>query len=216
MQKTPTKRTLWFALSLIVLLMVALLFGRGLVKGDPVVSAITRDGVVTEIQSLSRLTTVAFSVDTVITSQKEGTWQKLWQDKQKALFVATGRVQAGVDLSKLTAEMVTVTYDEQTDPKIAPTAHINVVLPSSEIFDLYLDNIQMYDWQTGLFGLAPNDAQVLALAQSQGKAEVLKKACQGGIMTIAQDNAKEQIKALFHLTGAQVTVETGKPLACAV
>lgn len=213
MAKTPTRRTLWFAVITIGLLMIALLFGRGLLR-DPAVSAITREGVVTEIQALSRLTTVGFSVDTVITSQKEGTWQRLWQDKQKALFVATGRVQAGVDLSKLTPEMVTVHFDEQTDPKIAPTAHITVHLPPSEIFDLYLDNIQMYDWQTGLFGFVDNDADVLAVAQNQGKAEVLKKACQGNILSIAQNNAEEQIKALFRLTGSHVTVIASKTGAC--
>lgn len=215
MTQAPTKRRLWFALAMILVLVLALLFGRGLLKSEPAVSAITRDGVVTEIQSLSRLTSVGFSVDTVITSQKSGTWQRLWQDKQKALFVATGRVQAGVDLSKITPDMVRVSYDEQTDPKVAPTAHISVDLPAAEIFDVYLDNIQMYDWQTGLFGLADNDAQILALAQSQGKAEVLKKACQGDIMTLATNNASEQIKALFRLTGAEVTVNAGKAVACA-
>lgn len=35
-----------------------------------------------------------YNVDTVITSQKQGNWYALWQDQQKALFVAHGRVQA--------------------------------------------------------------------------------------------------------------------------
>ena len=208
------KRKLIFAVVVLLVLVTALLAMRGMFRTDPAVSAITRDGVVTEIQQLNRLTTVAFSVDTVITSQKEGAWFKLWQDRQKGLFVATGRVQAGVDLSKLTQEMVTVTYDEQTDRNVAPQAHIKITLPASELFDVYLDNIQVYDWQTGLFGLVDNDPQILSIAQTQGKLEVLQKACQGGIMQMALDNAKEQVAGLFKLTGAEVTVIADSKGAC--
>lgn len=173
----------------------------------PAVSAISREGVVTQIQTMSRLTTVAFGVDTVITAQKAGTWQKLWQDEQKGLFVAKGRVLAGVDLSKITAEQVQVTFDEQTDKSVAPHAHIHITLPASQVFEVFLDDIQMYDWQTGLFGLVNNDPAILSQAQVSAKSEVLKKACQGNILTLAKDNAQEQIKGLFALSGATVVVE---------
>ena len=56
-------------------------------KDEPI-ETITREGVVMQIQKLNRLETVAFSVDTVITSQRPGNWMKLWQDEQKALFIA--------------------------------------------------------------------------------------------------------------------------------
>lgn len=203
-----TKKIL--AIALMVVLLVVLSFGLArLVKtSDPAVSAITREGVITEIRNLNRLTTVAFSVDTVITSQKQGNWYRLWQDKQKGLFVANGRVLAGVDLSKLTADDVTVTYSKQTDPKIAPEAHITIALPASELFEVYLDNIQTYDWQTGLFGIVSNDPEILNQAQIQGKKEVLNKACQGEIMKIAIKNAEEHIRGLFALTGASVEVHS--------
>lgn len=198
------------ALCLMVVLLIVLSFGlaRFIKSADPAVSAITREGVVTEIQNLNRLTTVAFSVDTVITSQKEGSWYRLWQDRQKGLFVANGRVLAGVDLSKLTADDVVVTYSEQTDPKVAPDAHIVIYLPASELFEVYLDNIQTYDWQTGLFGMVNNDPEILNQAQIQGKKEVLRKACQGDVMKLAINNAKEHIEGLFALTGASVEVHS--------
>ncbi|MGB2081519.1 MAG: DUF4230 domain-containing protein, partial [Psychrobacter sp.] len=41
------------------------------------IETITREGVVTQIQQLNRLHTVAFSVDTVITSERPGSWMKL-------------------------------------------------------------------------------------------------------------------------------------------
>ncbi|MGD4317293.1 DUF4230 domain-containing protein, partial [Xanthomonas citri pv. citri] len=75
------------------------------------VEVLTREGVVTKIQSLNRLQTVAYNVDTVITSQKEGNWYALWQDQQKGLFVAHGRVTAGIDLNQLKPTDVQVTPD---------------------------------------------------------------------------------------------------------
>lgn len=173
----------------------------------PAVSAISRDGVVTEIQKLARLQSVAYSVDTVITANKEGTWQRLWQDEQKGLFVARGRVLAGIDLNKITPEQVQVVFDEQTDPKVAPHANITINLPASEIFEVFLDDIQVYDWQTGLFGVVDNDPELLKQAQISAKAEVLKKACSGDVMKLAAENASEQVKGLFALTGASVTVK---------
>lgn len=162
----------------------------------PAISAISRDGVVTDIQKMAKLTTVSFNVDTIITSNKEGTWYKLWQDEQKGLFIARGRVLAGVDLSKLTADDVDIRYAKELNAPI----EVRIKLPKSEIFEVFLDDIQVYDWQTGLFGMVAGDPEILNKAQESGKIEVLKKACQGDIMTLAKDNAIEQIKHLFALT----------------
>ncbi len=181
-------------------------------KDTAQVSAITREGVVTEVQKLSQLTSVAFSVDTVITAQKSGTWQRLWQDEQKGLFVAKGRVLAGVDLSKIGTEMVQVRHDIGVDG--VPMTHIDITLPPSEVFEVYLDDIQVYDWQTGLFGMVDNDPQILSQAQTQGKLEVLEKACQGEVMTLALNNASEQVAGLFLLTGATVSVHNQGTGAC--
>ncbi len=170
------------------------------------VTAITSEGVVSQMQTLNRLETMAFSVDTVITAQKEGNWYKLWQDEQKGLFVARGRVVAGVDLSKLTAQDVQVSKNnEQTV--------VNIKLPNTEILAVYLDDIQLYDWQTGVFGLVENDPEILKQVQTQAKIEVLNKACAGDIMTMATTNAKEHIGQLFGLMGdvkLSITMDVGK------
>lgn len=167
------------------------------------VSAISREGVVSNIQQMAKLTTVSFNVDTVITTSKEGTWYKLWQDEQKGLFVARGRVLAGVDLSKITADDVDVHYPKDMNEEV----QIFITLPSSEVFEVFLDDIQVYDWQTGLFGMVAGDPEILKQAQISAKAEVLKKACQGDILTLAKDNASEQIAHLFGLSEVEVTVK---------
>ena len=203
-------KTIFKRLSLLLVLIVALIAVFGLMRNkEPDVSAITREGIIKEVQALSQLHTVAYSIDTVITASKEGSWQMLWQDSQKGLFVAHGRATAGVDLSKIGEEMVQVSHDKQTD-----TTHITISLPPTELFAVYLDDIQVYDWQTGVFGMVDNDPQILAQAQNQGKLEVLKKACAGGIMQMASDNAVAQVQALFAMSGAKVTVISQGMGAC--
>ncbi len=191
------------------------------------VETITREGVITQIQQLNRLQTVAFSVDTIITSERAGSWMKLWQDEQKALFIAKGRVQAGIDLSAITPGMVQVIppteasdatdSDEQatsTDMLASALPKITITIPPSEVFAVYLDDIEIYDWQTGVFGMMQVDPAILAQAQSMAKAEVLERACRGDVMTMALQNAQTQLQQLFAMTGAVVTVTTQGAGAC--
>ena len=163
---------------------------------------LTRDGVISKIQTLNRLQTVAYNVDTVITSQKEGSWQKLWTDEQKGLFVAHGRVTAGIDLNQLKPTDVQVTPDGK---------NVSITLPAAQILDSYLDNIEVYDIQTGVFGMVQADPQIFNQAQVAGKNQVLISACRSGILKTANDNAQKQVQALFALANVQVTVNTTLP-----
>ena len=149
---------------------------------------------------------------------------KLWQDEQKALFIARGRVEAGIDLSALTPEMVQVIQPTESEVNDAENADvnapvsimpkINITLPPSEIFSVYLDDIEIYDWQTGAFGLMKVDPKILQQAQSMAKEEVLERACRGDVMTMALENAQAQLQQLFALTGAVVTVTTQGAGSC--
>ncbi|AUZ04455.2 hypothetical protein ADP71_06890 [Vitreoscilla sp. C1] len=47
---------------------------------------ITHEGVLTKIQELNRLETMAFHIDTVVHSEKQGNWYKLWQDHEKGVM----------------------------------------------------------------------------------------------------------------------------------
>ena len=222
--KQPIAMSTWI---LLLLSFAALAFSLYSIQDRAVekpIETITREGVVTQIQQLNRLQTVAFSVDTVISSEKQGSWMKLWQDEQKGLFIARGRVEAGVDLSALTPEMVQVispAIDNETDSKastvdipVSIMPKINITLPPSEIFSVYLDDIEIYDWQTGAFGLMQVDPKILAQAQNMAKKEVLERACRGDVMDMALKNAQTQMQQLFSLTGAIVTVTTQGAGAC--
>ncbi len=221
-QKPPIAKISWL---LLIVSLAALAFAIYIAQQRPdeePIETITREGVVTQIQQLNRLQTVAFSVDTVITSQRSGSWMKLWQDEQKGLFIARGRVEAGIDLSALTPDMVQVTppaisATDSSQEANAPQSimpKINITLPPSEIFSVYLDDIEIYDWQTGAFGLMQVDPKIFEQAQSMAKKEVLERACRGDIMTMALQNAQTQLQQLFSLTGAVVTVTTQGAGAC--
>lgn len=211
----------WLLLLIGLAALVAAIYIMQNNSDEPKINTITREGVVTQIQQLNRLQTVAFNVDTIITSEREGSWMKLWQDEQKALFIAKGRVQAGIDLSALTPEMVQVVQPveqiEATDDSTAPISimpQITITIPPSQVFAVYLDDIEIYDWQTGVFGMMQVDPKILAQAQSMAKKEVLERACRGEVMTVALENAQTQLQQLFSLTGATVTVNTQGAGAC--
>ncbi|MGA6102437.1 DUF4230 domain-containing protein [Psychrobacter pocilloporae] len=223
--KQPIATMSWVILLIGLAAIVFAIYSAQKITEEEPIETITREGVVTQIQQLNRLHTVAFSVDTVITSERPGSWMKLWQDEQKALFIAHGRVEAGVDLSALTPEMVQVIQPTQTitdaeDEQAANNApastmpQINITLPPTEIFSVYLDDIEIYDWQTGAFGMMQVDPKILAQAQIMAKKEVLERACRGDVMNMALQNAQTQLQQLFALTGAVVTVNTQGAGAC--
>lgn len=218
--KRPIAMMSWIVLLIGLAAIVFAIYSMQNISKEEPIETITREGVITQIQQLNRLQTVAFSVDTVITSERPGSWMKLWQDEQKALFIARGRVEAGIDLSALTPEMVQVIPPAaplDTDQEAAPAAlmpQINITLPPSEIFSVYLDDIEIYDWQTGAFGMMQVDPKILAQAQTMAKKEVLERACRGDVMNMALKNAQTQLQQLFALTGAIVTVTTQGAGAC--
>lgn len=219
-KKRPIAMMSWIVLLIGLAAIVFAIYSMQNISKEEPIETITREGVITQIQQLNRLQTVAFSVDTVITSERPGSWMKLWQDEQKALFIARGRVEAGIDLSALTPEMVQVIPPAaplDTDQEAAPAAlmpQINITLPPSEIFSVYLDDIEIYDWQTGAFGMMQVDPKILAQAQTMAKKEVLERACRGDVMNMALKNAQTQLQQLFALTGATVTVSTQGAGAC--
>lgn len=174
-------------------------------KRQPDIDVITSAGVLQRIQHLNNLETVAFHIDTVVSSTREGTWNKLWQDQQKGLFVANGRVVAGLNLSRLKPENVLVSEDGK---------QINITLPPVEILSSSLDKIDVYDIKTGLFGLVDIDPHLLSEAQTAARSRIVQTACQSGILNTANENAQKQIESLFTLTQAKITVKSAPVPQC--
>ncbi|MFU8925799.1 DUF4230 domain-containing protein [Acinetobacter puyangensis] len=209
MSLAPEASRPWFKW-LIVIIVISLISAFAAIKWyqkqQPDIQVMTSDGVLQHIQHLNNLETVAFHIDTVVTSTREGSWNRLWQDQQKGLFLASGRVVAGLNLSKLTAENVSVSKDGKA---------IHIKLPPVEILSSSLDKTEVYDIRTGLFDLMDIDPQLLSLAQTAARNKIIQTACQSGILEIANGNAQKQIESLFTLTQAQITVESAPVPKCA-
>lgn len=205
-EKPKRKSTLLIYTLLLVLLGLGLFsFSKFFSEANHDVTTISKEGVIHKIQNLNRLETVAFNIDAIITSKKQGDWQTLWQE-QKGLFIAHGKVVAGVDFNQLTQADVSVTPAASPQEK----AKVSIHLPAASIFDVFLDDIEVYDIDTGLLGGAP-DASLFSAAQKAGKDEVLTTACRADILKQAQENAQKQVTTLFALANVAVTV-TSQPL----
>lgn len=175
----------------------------GTLKPSENAKVLTREGVLTQIQDLNRLESTAFYIDTIIKTEKQGNWYALWQDAQRGLFLAKGRVVAGVDLNKLTPEHVNV-----VDNKVI------ISLPPVEILSVNLDDIEVYDLKTGSLGLHPVDKTVFQTVQAEGRRQVLASACKAGILEHAQNQAQLQLEKLFALTQTEVSVYPAALPAC--
>jgi len=141
------------------------------------------------------LESTAFYIDTIIRTEKKGDWRRLWQDSQSGLFIVRGKVLAGLDLDKLHADNVNI-----VDGKVL------ISLPPLEILSVDLENIEVYDIQTGSFNLLPVDKAVFKTVQEEAKKQVLASACKAQILDHANRQAQTQLENLFALTQTQVSV----------
>ncbi|MEC7119559.1 MAG: DUF4230 domain-containing protein [Pseudomonadota bacterium] len=195
------------ALALIVLVLVGFVVWQAwqLRAPDNPITVLTREGVLQRIQHLNNLETVAFHVETVVTSTKQGSWYRLWQDQQRGLFIASGRVVAGLNLNRLTADQVQVSADGKM---------IHIDLPPVEMLSISLDKTEIYDLNTGLMGLMKIDPELLTQAQQAARVQIGQSACQSGVLRMANENAQKQVQALFALTQAQVSVTAAPVPSC--
>jgi hypothetical protein len=145
--------------------------------------------IIHEVQSLSRLETIQYSVEKVITAEtNQGAFKDLFGDR--LLFVAHGVVVAGLDLNKLSNGNFNLQGGTLT-----------VQLPAAEVFMTSLDNDKsyVYDRQTGL--LTKGDINLETTARRAAEDEILKAATADGILNLAQQNGESYLRRLLHDLG---------------
>ena len=123
--------------------------------------------------------------------------------RQKVLIIVHGTVIAGIDLSKLRPEDVTVSPDGK---------QVKVKLPEVEILSRYLDEgaTQLYDHQTGLF--TQPDSSLVIEAQQMGMSRVMQAACEGGIMKRATDDGQKALSEFLRAVGFEVIEFENTPI----
>lgn len=170
----------------------ALLHPSPTVLPDPVT-------IIHEVRSLARLETIEYTVEKVITAEIGQDLAILFGDR--LLFIAYGRVVAGVDLSKLT----------QNDLYMQ-NGVLHVRLPGTEVFVATLDNEKsyVYDRDQGL--LTRGDANLETKARQVAEAEILRSAIEDGILDQAYTNAENYLESLLRNLGYQEIVFERSPI----
>jgi hypothetical protein len=151
--------------------------------------------VVEHIQSLNRLETVVYSLDTVVEGDKSSPVFPDVLAGDRILLVVHGQSIAGIDLAKLKPEEVRI---DPTDPR---SVHIN--LPPSEIFVTTLDNqhTRVYARSTGL--LVPADQNLESETRQKAQQQLQAAALSDGILDAARKNARTTVAALLYSLGFQ-------------
>jgi len=147
------------------------------------------------IQPLSRLETVSYSIEKVVTVEKNqhGLADLLGLD-EKLLFVAHGKVIAGIDLGKLQVEHITISDDNT----------VIMALPEAEIFIATLDNEQsyVYDHERGVLNrVFEEQSDLETLARQAAEDAIEEAAVEDGILEIANTNAQNYMRAFVMAMG---------------
>lgn len=145
--------------------------------------------VIHEVRSLSRLETIQYTVEKVITAETgQGAFGFLFGDK--LIFVAHGVVIAGIDLNKMSPQDLQVQNDV-----------LYARLPAPEIFIATLDNNKsyVYNRQTGV--LTRGDVNLETSARQAAEQEIEKSAIEDGILDMARQNGQNYLYRLFTSLG---------------
>ncbi len=142
--------------------------------------------VVTEIRRLSRLESVAFSMDKMVSGDREGRILPPFLTGDKILLEVHGEAVAGVDLGQLSPDDVRVNGKA-----------VSVHLPPPQIFTVALDDqkTHVYSRSTGI--LVPVDPALESEVRAHAVDNLRESALEAGILPKAQQNACATVTKLL-------------------
>lgn len=194
-----------FSVILLTILTIMLVFWTIMIFTKPsgkYTVNVSSETVIKQIHSLNRLETASFTIEKIIDAQTSGNklQQLLYGDR--ILLIAHGEAIAGIDLSKVKENDITVSDNT-----------IKMKLPAPEILVARLDNEQtrVYDRQQGFLTKGNNDLE--SEARKEAEVVVRDAACKGNILDEASKNAKSQLTALFKSLGfvkVEIEIPPGK------
>lgn len=165
--------------------------------------------VVQQVQGVNELTTAVFAMESVVPASRDRTLGNYVIGKTTLLYIAYGEVRAGVDLSEINVEDVTIVGDR-----------LQLRLPPPEILDSKIDVMRsrVYDYDRGFLGLGPDSAPELQdVAQKETLTRMVTIACDSGLLTDANERAEVALTRLLNTVGYQeLEIQTQVPdsVAC--
>jgi len=117
-------------------------------------------------------------------------WERVF-DGEKVLLIATGNVEAGVDLGDIHKDDVSVDGDTVT-----------IDLPEAEILSASLDEekTRLYDRDLSPLNLRPDD-DLVEKARLRAVDKIAASARENGILDTAEGNAEDSIRAFVTTLG---------------
>ena len=147
--------------------------------------------VVEGIRELDQLATVRWTESVPVTRESGGdVWERVF-DGEKVLLIATGNVEAGIDLGEIGENDVSVDGDT-----------VAIDLPEAEILSASLDEerTRVYDRDFSPLNLRPDDGLV-EKARLRAVKKIEASARENGILDTAEGNAEDSIRAFVTTLG---------------
>jgi uncharacterized protein DUF4230 len=150
----------------------------------------TQPTVVDKIQKLQRLETVVYTMDKIVTGEKQSSILPDFLAADRLLMLVHGEVIAGIDFQGLKASDVQITGKQ-----------VRVRLPHADVLVTKLDSgkTRVYSRQTGL--LVPTDPNLESQVRLEAEQELRRSALADGILQKAQENARSTITSLMQGMG---------------
>lgn len=163
----------------------------GVLLGEKPPRTTTGPVVVEGIQKLDQLATVRWTESVPVTRESGGDiWERLFNG-EKVLVIATGNVEAGVDLGDIRKDDVSVNGDAVT-----------IDLPKPEILSasLHEGKTRVYDRDLSPLNIRPDD-DLVEEARLRAVEKVEGAARGNGILDTAEQNAEDSIRAFVSTLG---------------
>ncbi|HEY0701944.1 MAG TPA: DUF4230 domain-containing protein [Candidatus Acidoferrales bacterium] len=165
---------------------VGLLHLLGLFRSGQTTINVSQPTVVRQIQQLQRLETVTYTMDKIISGERDNPYLPKFLAGDRLLLVVHGEVVAGVDLAKV-----------QPADVVVHNGSITFHVPQSEIFSTRIDNgkTRVYSRDTGLF--TSPDPNLESEVREEAERQLQEAATQDGILKSADQNARSTLTSML-------------------
>ena len=151
-----------------------------------------RPDVLTQVQKLSQLATVRYTVQRIVTLTEE----KVPVGSESIVLIVQARVEAGIDLSLL----------QPKDVVTATDGSMRITLPRARILNVAIDEKDTKVWDRQKSWWAPWTSYSLDLekrSRMAGLESAKESAIQMGILAASQTNAETSVRSLLQLAGVK-------------
>src|SRR6266481_662556 len=151
---------------------------------------VSEGSVIEHIQRLQRLETVVYSMDKIVTGEKDNPLLPDFLAGDRLLMLVHGQVVAGIDFARLGSGDIKIQGKE-----------VRVHLPNPQVLMTRVDNsrTRVYSRDTGI--LVRVDPNLETQVRQEAERELLQEAVAGGIMNTARQNARSTVTSMLQGLG---------------